>query len=473
MSSYRRLAVGLLALTFVACSDESLDIVVDGIDSNEPVLVSYFEELRRATQASPRSAQLRGQLGMAYDANDFFDAAATTYKQAARLDSADFAWPYLQALALSNHGNYADALKAMDGAFALNATNPGAWLLRGNWLLEMDTYADARIAYEQAVALAKDPATSAAASGGLARAMLRQEQPQAAAELLQALTQSFPHPYVQQVLATAYLRLGQSAEAGELLTMLGERPQARLNWPDPISARKLAYVRGFSGQLKVAERLLKNGKGTEALAILTDLRSRESDVSRFPDGRRLYNTMTFAYRVVDRRDLAESVLVEALETYPDFPMFHFTLAVLLAERGDNAGALDRLDLALTLDPTLLAAYDRKFDLLRSARRFDEALAVFDVRMSYGNVATQAYFDAGLVAGTLTRWMLAIGYFEQALVLDPEFARAELFLAHSLASAGKFDAADTALANAARLGIDATDVAVARKRLDDLRNGERQ
>jgi predicted TPR repeat methyltransferase len=70
-------------------------------------------------------------------------------------------------------------------------------------------------------------------------------------------------------------------------------------------------------------------------------------------------------------------------------------------------------------------------------------------------------------------MLAIGYFEQALVLDPEFARAELFLAHSLASAGKFDAADTALANAARLGIDATDVAVARKRLDDLRNGEAQ
>lgn len=454
----------------VACADEVGDVVVDGANSNEPVLVAYLEELRQAAQLAPNSAQVRGELGFAYDANDFFDAAAITYEQAARLDASNFAWPYLQAAALANRGNYAAALAAMDQALRLDPTYASAWLLRGGWLLEFDEHAAAQLAYARATETAQDPATSAAADVGMARALLRQDKPQAAAELLEQLTPAFPHPYIHQVLASAYLRIGKQEQARALLATLDADPPVKMQWPDPISARKMAYVRGFNGQLKIAERMLKNDKAREALAILEDLRSRESDVHRFPDGRRLFNTMTFAYRLMERPDLAESVITEALEAYPDFPQFHFTYAGLLADRGNQAMALEQLDTALRLDPTMLAGYARKFDLLRSARRLEDALAVFEARLPYGNVRAQEYFDAGLVAGTLARWLLAISYFEQALASEPTFARAALFLGHSLASAGDFDAAQAAFANAARLGSDPADVAAATKRLQDLQPG---
>jgi tetratricopeptide (TPR) repeat protein len=464
-----RIALGLAPLVLAACTVEVADVVVDGTNSNEPVLVAYLAELRHAAQLAPRSAQLRGRLGMAYDANDFFDAAGATYEQAATLDPTEFAWPYLQAAALANRGDYAGALNAMDRALALDTGYPGAWLLRGGWLLDTDEHADARAAYEQAVALAQEPATRAAARVGVARAMLRQEQPQAAAALLQE--EQFSHPYVHQVLATAYLRIGRSVEARALQATLGEAPQAKLEWPDAIRARTSTYVRGFGGQLKIAERMLKNGQGQAALAILQDLRAQESDIHRLPDGRRLLNTLCFAYRLLDRIDQAESVLAEALETYPDFPLFHFTSAVLLEGRGDRAGALEQLDQAIALDPALLAAYERKFDLLRKEQRFGEALAVIEERLTYGNVQPQKYFDAGLVAGSLTRWPQAIAYFEQALALDPGFARAELFLGRSLAEAGQFKAAEAALAAAARQGSDPNDIAAATKRLQELRTGE--
>ena len=91
-----------------------------------------------------------------------------------------------------------------------------------------------------------------------------------------------------------------------------------------------------------------------------------------------------------------------------------------------------------------------------------ALAGFEVALSDKK--------EGMVAGALERWPLAVEQFRQALRLDPEYARASLFLARSLAESGRFSEARDALARAAKLGIEATDLSDARSRLELLQRG---
>ena len=443
------------------------DVVVAGADAGEPDLVAYLVALREAVQADPTSAQPRGRLAMAYDANAFFGAAAKTYAQAGALDPADFAWPYLQALALANDRDYAAALAAMDRALAVDAGHAGAWLSRGDWLLDFDEHVEARVAYERAAKLAGDRTTRAAADVGLARVMLRQERPQQAVALLENLVGTFAHPYVKHLLSTAYQRAGKTAEASELRPGLEEAGQTTLDWPDEISARKSAHLRGFSGRMQIAEGLLKNGNAAEALTVLEDLRAGA------PTEPRLLTALSFAYRLLGRVKDAEAVLMQAVRAHPEFPLFHFSLAVLLHERGEHHVALEHLDRAIALDPLLLDAHERRFDILLEAQRFEEALDVFDGHLHGRSDHAQTHFDAGLAAGAMTRWPRAIEHFEHALALDSEFPRAELFRARSLAEAGRFDEAQNALAAAGSVGTNPRDVAAARERLNALRDGEVQ
>jgi tetratricopeptide (TPR) repeat protein len=452
----------LLGCMLLGCTNGVGDVVVAGEDADEPGLVAYLADLRQAAELVPTSAELRGRLAMAYDANGFTAAAATTYAQAAALDGNDFAWPYLHATMLGAGGDYDLALSLMDRALELNAEHAGAWLQRGVWLLDLDRHAEARAALDRAMSLADVPATRAAATVGVARAMLRQDLPEDAAAILEEMIAHYPHPFASQVLANAYVRAGRTEDARELQAALGDTTPAVIEWPDPIKAERSTHVRGFSGQMQIAERMLEEGQARKALPILQDLRTRE------PDDRDLLNNLSVAHRMLDQKDRAEALLEEALETHPDFHLFHFNIAVLKEERGDVAGALSHFDLALELDPTLLAAHERKFSLLLKEERYEEALPIIDARLRYGGANPRTHFDAGLVEGALSRWPQAIEQFDKAVGLDPEFARAHLFRGRSLAEAARFEEAERAFATALDQGANRNDVAVARLRMEDLR-----
>ncbi len=159
-----------------------------------------------------------------------------------------------------------------------------------------------------------------------------------------------------------------------------------------------------------------------------------------------------------------------LEADPDFHLFHFNIAVHYEDLGDDRRALQHLERAIQLDPALLAAQQRRVDLLIRAQRFDDALAALDEQARYAEAAPAALFDTGMVAGALEKWPLAIASFQQALSLDPSLQRGHLFLGRSLAEDGRFDEAREALALADKLGASAKDVAAARLRLDGLERG---
>ena len=458
-----RLIVSLLWVVLAGCSDRVgiEEPVVAGLDAEEPELVEFIQDLLESVRSDPDSVLMRGRLGMAYDVNSFDMAAQFTYAQVEALDPEDFRWPYYRATALAKLGRYRDALQSLDRAIAIDSDYPSAWLLRGAWLLDLDRHEDAAQAYRRATDLASDDATAAAATVGVARTLMRQDRTDEAVILLERLAASFKHPHVLQLLGNAYRRLGRLEEARSMVQSNTATP---LGWPDERQLRKSEYVRGFSGRMLIAKNLLEQSQPRDALKILEPLRRTA------PRDRNLLNNLSIAYKLAGRSAEAFEVLKLGLEADPDFHLFHFNIAVHYEDLGDDRRALQHLERAIQLDPALLAAQQRRVDLLIRAQRFDDALAALDEQARYAEAAPAALFDTGMVAGALEKWPLAIASFQQALSLDPSLQRGHLFLGRSLAEDGRFDEAREALALADKLGASAKDVAAARLRLDGLERG---
>jgi len=462
MQAYaKRVILTAVVAATIGCGAEVGTPILAGQDAREPGLVAYLRDLHQEATLVPKSAELRGRLAMAYDANGFTQAAASSYAQAQQLDPKDFRWPYLRAAALAASADYETALVSIDRAIALDPNQAGPWIWRGSWLLDFDDHEGAHVAFVEATRLAVDPATRAAATIGQARTLLRQGAAGAAVDLLEDLANNYPHEYVNQVLRTAYLRDGR-VDAADRIEV--DEDAVQLEWSDEFQADKGTYVRGFSGQMLIAERMIEDGHAARALEILQSLQITA------PQDRELMNNLSIALKVLGREQEAFDVLRKALEAHPDFHLFHFNIAVIHEQRGSADLALTHYDRAIELDPSLYAAYERKYGVLVDQQQYEQALVVLDEAARYGRTRPTTLLYAGLVAATLGKWDLAIEKLQQALVLDPNFARAQLFLGRSLAEAGQFEAAYEALESAAKMGANGHDVTAARIRLRDLQAG---
>ena len=102
------------------------------------------------------------------------------------------------------------------------------------------------------------------------------------------------------------------------------------------------------------------------------------------------------------------------------------------------------------------------------RRYDEALAAFDRALQYGpETPEQLLHQAGIIEGARERWGEAIERFQRAVAIDESFTLAYIYLGRSLAEAGRFDEATTALDWAERLDTHPQELAGARARANAL------
>jgi tetratricopeptide (TPR) repeat protein len=448
-------AIGLVVL-LAACGGRDVAAPVpvpfEGVEAD---LATHLRDRLAAAQAAPESAPMRGRLAMAYDANGFVHAAVASYRQAAALDPQDSRWPYLCALRLAETGGYGAALQALDHALDIDPRYAPAWLWRGTWLFDQGDPPGAARAFAKALEAAEDPDVALAATVYTARAQLAQDAPLEAVETLGGAE----HPYAFRLLARAHRALGdESAAAAASAQAVSAEP---LDWPDPHRAELARHVGGFSGLLSQAESLLEAGNAKAAVELLEALRERR------PTDRTLLNNLAVAYGEANRPGSAFDVLLDGVDAYPDYYLFHFNLAAAYETRGETASALRHVDRALALQSGVQAAHELRVRVLMRLRRHEEALKAVDAAIEAGAHHRDMLYDAAVLEGAGGRWDAAIRRFEQLTRFAPDDAKGHLFLGHGLAEAGRLEDAESAFDRAAALGAAEDAVRAARERLAEL------
>lgn len=91
-----------------------------------------------------------------------------------------------------------------------------------------------------------------------------------------------------------------------------------------------------------------------------------------PQGR-IFTHLAEAYRKEGELELAREVLLEGIQRHPDYSSAHVVLARVLADMGEEEGAVAEFRRVLELDSHNLVALRRLADMARAGGRHDEAL----------------------------------------------------------------------------------------------------
>ena len=447
--------VPALALLAAACSFES------GIDDPPPVatdpadpeLVRFLDGLFDAAATDPHDAEARGRLAMAYEMNDFEEAAVVVYRQAEFLDPLDFRWPYFLALLTIGQGDPEAALEPLDRALALDPDYAPAWLHKASLLRDLGMDEDAAAGYRRA----RDLGEEVHALVGLAQLALRQARPQDARILLERVDRADRHPQVFRLLGRAYQALGRTDDAR--IAMAQGKDTEPLRWADPRFAEKSRYIMSLGGLLALAEEAMKARDYEAAVSILVPLRA------RFPDDKPLLGNLAIAYGRLGRARQAFDVLRHAFTVDSEHWPFHNAMATVLAETGDRERARHHLEQSLAINPAQAWVHERLGRIWMENGEYDKALARFDHAVQYGIDKPEAVLHlAGSIEGARERWPAAIAYFERAAALDEAHAETYVRLALCLGEVDRLDEAEAALAWAERIGSRPREVAAARARL---------
>lgn len=441
----------LTACTEPAAPSEPVAVDLEGAEEDLALFVSKRIGDARAQRSS---GLMRGRLAMALDANGFGPEAAQSYLQADGLDRTDFRWPYFHAHVLAGQGDVEAAVRRVRHALTLEEY-AAARLWLGTWLLDTGNLSESEQAFQQVREQASAGPLTDAAVTGLARVRMRQDQPEAALELLQPIVRASEHPYPRSLLVRA------ARAAGQQTTFAATGETAAMDWPDPKREELQGFVRGFGGRLIHAEALIESGDTAQAIEMLEAMRSER------PEDRSVLNNLAVALLTSGGTGAAQVILEEALPQHDNFHLLHFNLAGVYQAQGKLDRAIAHFDRTIALQPGLLAAHERKVALLMERQQFEPALRAIRAAEDQGRVHPDMLFYAGVIEGTRGNWEEAESRFAGALALDAKHARAQLFLARTLGETGRYKEAGAALEAARELGVGPEQLRGAQDRIAEL------
>ncbi len=414
----------------------SLPDILKGHDQG---VVALVEETLRLVSEDPGNPGQWMLLGYVYEANALDSLALDSYQRALSIDSSRPKGWYRVARVKTRLGDQQGAIAAAERVVELEPRYaPVHWRL-GLWYLEQGRLKQARASCKRAIELnPEDPA----GWWGLGRVYLQGNQPQKAAMVLERFLQRRPEDgYAHLLLGAAYRQLGRWKEAGVHLEKgAGKKPV----WRDVWDAELGRYNRGLKAEFSKASQLVAAGRFDAALPLLEELRRRH------PHSLAVLNRLSEVYRSKKKFATALKILETALTRYSDNAKLHGNIAGLHIELQNPSLALDHLDRALDLDPTLNTVYRAKGMVLTGMHQDRAAAEVFAQGLQYNPQDTFLLLQLGQVQCKLKEWGPGIGHLQRAAELDPTFTQAFVEIGRAKKELGAFDEAEVALERAAAL-----------------------
>ena len=394
---------------------------------------SLLAEARRPDASPPARADAFGDMGTLFLVMQFNDAAERCYRNAQRLASEDFRWPYYLAHVLRDTGDLSAAAESFERARALRSTDLATLVWLGRVYLDLARPDAAESPLTAALSLYPN---HPAVRFELGRAAVEQQDyARAVEQLTTALTLDPEATVVHYPLAMAYRGLGDLDNAAHHVERRGGRGRrgytaaVAFKLPDPLMAALNAVV--VQAPQFYRDRALDAAAAENwPEAVANYRRVVEADPD---DADMRVNLGTASKRAGDARG-ALAQYEEALRLNPRLADAHYGLGDLLERGGRDQEAIERYTAAVTEDPTFDTARLRLADALRRTDRPEPALSQYQQVIARTPAHAGARFGEAMALVRLERYAAARERLTEAMTVRPDQSMFRLALARVLAAA---------------------------------------
>ncbi len=376
----------------------------------DPAVAAAIESVRTRVQRAPRDARAWGLLGMVLYAHEYAEESALCFRQAQRLDAREPRWPYFLGIALAPTDPEA-ALPALRRAVDLWGEGETAPRLRlANLLLSLGQVDEAEGQFQ--VVLRQAP-SSTVAQLGLARVAVERNEPAVALKRLEGcLVDPLTQRPARSLRTELFYRRGDRA-AAERERRLVERAPPPGDPPDPFLDEVLELAVGQLASISRADRLLRQGRTKECLAVL------EETVREYPDSVTAWVSLGRACLEARQPRRAEEALRNALAREPGRVEGSNSLGLALVALGRVEEAAGHFLRATELRPDYVEAHFNLGRCLKEMGKPGEAIRQFREVLRYKPHHLAAHLLLADLLQQEGKQNLAREYLEQALSLDPD------------------------------------------------------
>jgi tetratricopeptide (TPR) repeat protein len=436
----------LLLLLLPACAPPGEEPVSDEIpriadlSGGDPQVATLIENGIAMVEKDPEAALPRAGLGMIYHANEHFEAAKIAYRQALVREPENARWLYHLARVQERLGDAETAIETIGRSIEAEPRYAPSYWRRGGWRLDLGLNAEAEADFREAVEIAP---TDPAGPTGLGRALLSQDRPEEAREVLEALVREQPDdPLAHLLLGNAYRALGRMDEAQRHL-VLGQSEQV-IREDGWTAGDILRFKLSFGAQMQTAVTLSGAGQIEQAIEILETLQRHD------PDDARMLRHLGRNYLLVGRQEESVSTFERGLELHPQDAKLLSEAASAFHMAGDSARALEVFDRAIAIKPEDGLAHARRGVILQSFNRYAEAIEAYRTSLSYRPQDGALIRRIGDCHNHMKQHDLAAAAYREALEIDPDDAELLVRMGFTLHRLGRFEGAEQAVARALEL-----------------------
>lgn len=367
-------------------------------------------------------AQAYGDYGLLLMSAGFLKQAEPCFLNAEFLAPTELRWPYYLGHIYRRDGHLPESLAAFERASTLDPSFVPALVWVGHAYLEQAQPDEAAARFARAATLAPD---EPAVTFGLGRvAMARGEAAQAVTQFERTLSLDPQAIAAHYPLSQAYRQLGNTAKADAHLRREvtgGEvRPRDPLDVQVMVEAAVAYEVQGA--------RALQSGDWKGAAAAFT------KGVSLAPEDPNMRHKLATALALTGDRAGATRELTTVTKRWPAFAKGHYSLGLIVLDRGNVSGAIDAFRNALRATPTFVEARLQLAHALRRSGKPADAVPEYDRVVELDSRVAEARFGAAMALVALQRYTEAADRLSRAAAIHPEEAGFPLALARILSAA---------------------------------------